>query len=136
MLISPTIQIGTPADAGGSMPFARLARGRLVGDHPNTQPRSEAAQHSYVERANLTMWMAMRRLTRLTNAFSKKLENHTHVVALYALWYNAFASTKRCAPRQPRQRGSRRGYGRCRTSVVVMDEHADAAPRLADRLIG
>jgi hypothetical protein len=28
------------------------ARGRLVGDHPNTQPRSEAAQHSYVERAN------------------------------------------------------------------------------------
>jgi hypothetical protein len=30
----------------------------------------------------------MRRFTRLTNAFSKKLENHTHMVALYALWYN------------------------------------------------
>ena len=30
----------------------------------------------------------MRRFTRLTNAFSKKLENHAHMVALYALWYN------------------------------------------------
>jgi IS1 family transposase len=35
-----------------------------------------------------TMRMAMRRFTRLTNAFSKKLENHAHMVALYALWYN------------------------------------------------
>ncbi len=43
---------------------------------------------SYVERANLTMRMAMRRFTRLTNAFSKKLENHARMVALYALWYN------------------------------------------------
>jgi hypothetical protein len=32
--------------------------------------------------------MAMRRFTRLTNAFSKKLENHAHMVALFALWYN------------------------------------------------
>ena len=30
----------------------------------------------------------MRRFTRLTDAFSKKLENHAHMVALYALWYN------------------------------------------------
>src|SRR5205085_12418051 len=43
---------------------------------------------SYVERANLTMRMAMRRFTRLTNAFSKKLENHAHMVALYTVWYN------------------------------------------------
>jgi IS1 family transposase len=43
---------------------------------------------SYVELANLTMRMAMRRFTRLTNAFSKKLENHAHMVALSALWYN------------------------------------------------
>ena len=32
--------------------------------------------------------MQQRRFTRLTNAFSKKLENHAHMVALYALWYN------------------------------------------------
>ena len=43
---------------------------------------------SYVERANLTMRMAMRRFTRLTNAFSKKFSNHAHMVALYATWYN------------------------------------------------
>src|SRR2546430_4957070 len=42
----------------------------------------------YAERANLTMRMAIRRFNRLTNAFSKKLENHAHMVALYALWYN------------------------------------------------
>jgi hypothetical protein len=34
------------------------------------------------------MRMSTRRFTRLTNAFSKKLENHAHMVALYALWYN------------------------------------------------
>jgi IS1 family transposase len=43
---------------------------------------------SYVERQNLTMRMSMRRFTRLTNAFSKKIENHAHSVALHFLWYN------------------------------------------------
>jgi len=43
---------------------------------------------SYVERQNLTMRMHMRRFTRLTNGFSKKLENHVHMVALYTVFYN------------------------------------------------
>jgi IS1 family transposase len=43
---------------------------------------------SFVERSNLTMRMHMRRFTRLTNAFSKKFENHAHMVAIYTVWYN------------------------------------------------
>ena len=43
---------------------------------------------SYVERNNLTMRMSIRRFTRLTNAFSKKIENHTHSVALHFMYYN------------------------------------------------
>ena len=43
---------------------------------------------SYVERQNLTMRMHMRRFTRLTNAFSKKVENHAHAVALHMMYYN------------------------------------------------
>ena len=41
-----------------------------------------------IERGNLTMRMSMRRFTRLTNAFSKKLENLQHALALHFMWYN------------------------------------------------
>src|SRR3984885_42598 len=43
---------------------------------------------SFVERQNLTMRMSMRRFTRLTNAHSKKLENHEHMLAIYFMFYN------------------------------------------------
>jgi IS1 family transposase len=51
-------------------------------------PNMAYVSTSYSERANLTMRMHNRRFTRLTNAFSKKFENHAHMVAIYAVWYN------------------------------------------------
>ena len=51
-------------------------------------PDRDHVSTSYVERQNLTMRMHMRRFTRLTNAFSKKIENHHHMVSLYTVWYN------------------------------------------------
>jgi IS1 family transposase len=52
------------------------------------EPNPKFISTSYVERQNLTMRMHMRRFTRLTNAFSKKLENHCHAIALHFVYYN------------------------------------------------
>jgi len=52
------------------------------------RPNMDLVSTSYVERANLTMRMGMRRFTRLTNGFSKKAENHAHAVSLHFMSYN------------------------------------------------
>lgn len=51
-------------------------------------PDMKEVSTSYVERQNLTMRMSMRRFTRLTNAFTKKAENHVHALSLYFMYYN------------------------------------------------
>lgn len=52
------------------------------------RPEKKHISTSYVERQNLNMRMGMRRSTRLTNAFSKKFDNHCHALALYYMYYN------------------------------------------------
>src|SRR5882724_12260521 len=54
----------------------------------NGHPDPKHISTSFAERSNLTMRMNMRRFTRLTNAFSKKVENHAHAVALHMMYYN------------------------------------------------
>lgn len=90
---------------GADIDYAQLVK--LYGESPDAEKRYSPAEcigcrktriegnpdpahisTSFVERQNLTLRMHMRRFTRLTNAFSKKFENHVHMVALYAVWYN------------------------------------------------
>jgi hypothetical protein len=52
------------------------------------RPDPKHISTSFAERHNLIMRMQMRRFTRLTTGYSKKIENHMHMVALYAVWYN------------------------------------------------
>lgn len=69
----------------------RYSPSQFVGSRKTAIMGSPAVEHvstSYIERQNLTMRMQMRRFTRLTNGFSKKWENHVHMVALYTAWYN------------------------------------------------
>jgi IS1 family transposase len=69
----------------------RYSPAKCVGAHPDViqgQPDMKHVSTSFVERQNLTMRMSMRRFTRLTNAFSKKIENLGHAVALHFMYYN------------------------------------------------
>jgi len=52
------------------------------------KPDCKHVSTSHTERQNLSMRMGMRRFTRLKNAFSKKIENHEHMIAIYFMHYN------------------------------------------------
>ena len=78
---------GAPSDR----PDTRYSPAQCIGIRTGTLSGSPDPQHistSFVERQNLNLRMGVRRFTRLTNAFSKKFENHCHMVAIYHAYYN------------------------------------------------
>ena len=83
--------IKTYLNDGGNSADVRYSHGDQVECRKEIitgNPRVNFIGTSYVERQNLTMRMRMRRFTRLTNAFSKKIENHGHAIALHFMHYN------------------------------------------------
>ena len=100
------IQTRTRPTFGGNIDYAMLVK--LYGASPDEakgryspvectgarktkisgNPDADHISTSYVERSNLSIRMGLRRFTRLTNAFSKKVANHHHALARYFLFYN------------------------------------------------
>jgi len=104
----PYLRVVEPLFGADGIDFAQLVKMYGKGGTPDTpehayspakctgidkrtrvgRPDPALISTSYVERQNLTMRMGMRRFTRLTNAFSKKVENHAHAVSLHFMHYN------------------------------------------------
>lgn len=92
-------------DGNPNKPETKYSPGKVNGTRKrkivgNPDPRYVST--SYAERANLQMRMHMRRFTRLTNGFSKKLENLAHAIALHFMYYNFCLKhgTLGCTPAQ------------------------------------
>jgi IS1 family transposase len=108
-------------------------RKREVAGNPDPQYIST----SYVERQNLTMRMAIRRFTRLTNAFSKKVENHAHSVTIHFMHYNFVRIHQSLRVTPAMAAGVTKTLWSLVDMVEVIEEwEARHAPKLADRLVG
>ena len=110
---------------GDTSGAGRYSPGECVGIQQRRvegRPDPAHVSTSYAERANLTLRMGARRFTRLTNAFSKKVENHAHSVAIHTMHYNfvRIHQTLRCTPAMAA--GVREKLWELADLVVVLEE--------------
>jgi hypothetical protein len=98
-------QFGVERSEDGSPTARRYSPNKVTSQEVRIisgDPNPERISTSYVERHNLTMRMSMRRFTRLTNAFSKKVENHAAAISLNMMWINFGRAHKSLANPYPR----------------------------------
>ena len=115
------------AEDSGPSAKARYSPGECTGTHVihvSGRPDITKISTSYVERNNLNVRMSVRRYTRLTNAFSKKLENHTVAFSLYAMHHNWCRPHKSLKGRTPAQAA---GLTTQRMTVADIVRMVDAA---------
>ena len=79
---------GSVGGKGAEVRYSPAECTGILKRHVTGSPDPKAVSTSHVERMNLSIRMQNRRFTRLTNAFSKKLDNHIHALALYFAFYN------------------------------------------------
>lgn len=79
---------GTPRGKENERRYSPAVCNGTITGTVSGNPDKAHVSTSFVERQNLTMRMSMRRFTRLTNAFSKKIENHVHAISLHFMYYN------------------------------------------------
>ncbi len=100
----------------------------------NGKPDMKYVSTSHVERQNLTMRMGMRRFTRKTNAFSKKLENHRHAIAIHYVYYNFVRFHKSLRVTPAMQAGLMERWMEIEDMVKLVDKYAQADKNNLDRL--
>jgi IS1 family transposase len=99
-------------------------------------PNPKHISTSYVERQNLNMRMGMRRFTRLTNGFSKKVENHCHMIALYTMFYNFIRIHKTLKMSPAMAAGVSARLWSMEDIVAEIDARNAPAIPMGDRLVG
>lgn len=83
------------------------------------KPHMDLVSTSYLERANFTIRMGIRRMTRLTNGFSKKQENHAHAFAIHMMHYNY------CRPHATLSKGETKGATGTKTTPAMAAKITD-----------
>ena len=104
---------GVPTDVEGQRRYSPMVCTGVEKVAVMGKPDMDLVSTSYVERCNLTIRMGMRRMTRLTNAFSKKAENHAHATAMHFMFYNF------CRPHLTLSKGAIKGATGVKTTPAM-----------------